>query len=1672
MKMVCLCALLVVVGLVRARGEGLVAKVTVADGGGIEKSVTRAGANMDELLQIWASGNQFHRVRGIEITNGRFTVHDWHKLRSMSPSLINLRLFEIKSSAQVEDIPDNEQERNPILKHCQRVVIQGLRTVGKNAFDEAEIQQIVLPHVVKIGANAFYGCGRLWQVEVPQLQEIGTSAFRSCYMLNSITLPSIRRIANSAFKACLALNYLKLNVTNALEIDNSGEPREARHKYPIFSECASRRVVVPCDAQGRELRDAQRAEAISKLLRSKLKSDANGYWQGFMYSTKMLPSISIAAADEESRNAGYVYAPPSFEVNGSIELRPFLKEHYTLVGATMRYMSGGVQVEKPIEGRTFEVPQEDVTIVWTARRNKMKMRINEQPVEVNSISEGLEALHLTAEGVTSFELLEGSLEEWGWRVLAEMKNTKSIRIRPTVTYCAPARSTVSPWGTTLKWTALQYLELSKLEHVRYTTLMLSGLQTSTDLLLEMFPNIRTIEPGGLRHMGRKVRVVGMPAMPPVFSQGGPHGEDRNALGSIGRAYLVPMDAQGVPLEGQELEAALERYAREFSGGDRDKGWNGHRLRWYRAMVDPASGSLMTLDSPFGIYDGGEMVTVAVKPGLGGKKPKVHYTYGGNRVTVNGEQFTMPNANITLTADWDGVPFAVSVKDGIQNGTIVTDPCCQAPYNTTVTIICKPDDEYQVREGSIIFTYRDPATGEMKTEKANKVDDNRYTLVMPAADVEVTGMFERLSYYRIQQDPGMTRGTVDIEPNLPKYGAGTLLTLKAKPAPGYIQAPNTQLEYTYTSSLADWRPVPRFGFRMPASDIVVRAHFVVNPDLKYNVTVDPRYANGQIKATPSSNVVGETSINLELAAPRGKRFKNLRYCKGSAPQEPWTPISGIQFKLPTSDVYVTGDLVTNPNAKWKVTVDPSVPAGCLTADPNEMIEAGEKVRLLANQSEYILELGSLKWRRSSDPEGWNVIGHYAIFSMPDEDAVVKGTFKKKPTVGYTVQQSPNMRNGYVEVLPTKDSYAEGELLEFYSRPAQGYRAKPNMAISYALTSALHDWIAVGPVGSRVPMPASDIVVRAYFEPDPDVRYTVQIDPNYAGMIAVSPEGKLMAETDVFLKLTPPRGKRFKNLRYHRFGGPTIDWISIRDGHFQMPPSNVYVTGDLEEDPDAKWSVYVDPAVPHGCLAANPARKIVKGERVRVLQTYNAELYEMEPGSVKWRLKDANPPQWMDLDGLWEFVMPDGDVLLTGKFKEKPKVTYRIQQDPAMRHGRVLVTPEQEDYIEGTKLEFKAETEHGYRMKPGTSIEYARTSALDTWTVIPKDFTMPAADIVVRVHVEVDPSVVFQVKIDPAHAEHIKATPSEGVAAETLVRLTLTPPRGQRLDELRYCLGTEPAGPWTPIRDMEFRMPASHVCVTGNLEINPNAKWSVTVDPSVPEGGLSASPSEKIERGETVFVLRTYDPKEYELVDGSLKWSLKEADPPEWTAVDVRGAFVMPDGDVVIKGEFRNKTNSYETFTVQKEVVGQGVLTVQVDGEPIVNGTQVRGGTDLEIAAEPAPGYALSQITVNDEMHWESKFNHAVRSNVEIKAYFVVSEDNPTDVTSQHVLLVSPNPFGELLRVGGEGLKRITLYSVVGQEVLRISQGFDGISTQHVPAGMYVLRAEWQDGAVTTHRLVRR
>ena len=107
------------------------------------------------------------------------------------------------------------------------------------------------------------------------------------------------------------------------------------------------------------------------------------------------------------------------------------------------------------------------------------------------------------------------------------------------------------------------------------------------------------------------------------------------------------------------------------------------------------------------------------------------------------------------------------------------------------------------------------------------------------------------------------------------------------------------------------------------------------------------------------------------------------------------------------------------------------------------------------------------------------------------------------------------------------------------------------------------------------------------------------------------------------------------------------------------------------------------------------------------------------------------------------------------------------------------------------------------------------------------------------------------------------------------------------------------------------------------------------------------------------------------------------------------------------------------------------------------------TEIEILTEPADGYVLNKVILNGEEYREGKFTVTVRENITMKAYF--AEGETTDVTAQHALEVSPNPFGNELHIAGEGLKRVTMFSMMGLEVLRISNGFDHVGTQHLPAG---------------------
>ena len=93
-----------------------------------------------------------------------------------------------------------------------------LSYAGHLYLDNEEITDLIIPDgVVRIGNNAFSGCGALTSVTIPDsVTSIGISAFSGCNSLSNITIPdSVTKIETSAFRNCTSLTnvIIPVNVT-------------------------------------------------------------------------------------------------------------------------------------------------------------------------------------------------------------------------------------------------------------------------------------------------------------------------------------------------------------------------------------------------------------------------------------------------------------------------------------------------------------------------------------------------------------------------------------------------------------------------------------------------------------------------------------------------------------------------------------------------------------------------------------------------------------------------------------------------------------------------------------------------------------------------------------------------------------------------------------------------------------------------------------------------------------------------------------------------------------------------------------------------------------------------------------------------------------------------------------------------------------------------------------------------------------------------------------------------------------------------------------------------------------------------------------------------------------------------------------------------------------------
>jgi hypothetical protein len=115
--------------------------------------------------------------------------------------------------------------------------------------------------------------------------------------------------------------------------------------------------------------------------------------------------------------------------------------------------------------------------------------------------------------------------------------------------------------------------------------------------------------------------------------------------------------------------------------------------------------------------------------------------GGGTVDLSGDgpyTFAMPADNVTVAAEFEAIPYSISVSDSITNGDVIVTvgdvAATSAVVGQTVTLTPTPDEEYQYTADSLRVTKAGGGTVELS-------GDGPYTFAMPASNVTVSAEFE-------------------------------------------------------------------------------------------------------------------------------------------------------------------------------------------------------------------------------------------------------------------------------------------------------------------------------------------------------------------------------------------------------------------------------------------------------------------------------------------------------------------------------------------------------------------------------------------------------------------------------------------------------------------------------------------------------------------------------------------------------------------------------------------------------------------------------------------------------------------------------------------------------------------------------------------------------------------
>lgn len=472
---------------------------------------------------------------------------------------------------------------------------------------------------------------------------------------------------------------------------------------------------------------------------------------------------------------------------------------------------------------------------------------------------------------------------------------------------------------------------------------------------------------------------------------------------------------------------------------------------YTVSVGTVTNGTVTT-SPSGVVAPGATVTVTATPNEGYELDKISATQAdGTAVTVSGNTFTMPSANVTVTATFKLKTYTVTVGS-VTNGTVAVDKT-SGNMGDTITITATPNTGFNLSAFSVT-----DASGKAITVTK---DGNKATFKMPASNVTVSATFAGKSYDITKES--VTGGKLEA-PASASYGAS--VTITATPNKGWKIS-------SITVTDAAGKPVKftangnKFTFTMPDSAVKISGKFEENV---YNITAGTG-TNGTYTVSAKTAKYGE-KITIKATAASGYYVSSVSVKDANGKTVNYSGSSGnYSFTMPDSNVTVSVSFAKVQANTYKIEVQ-TAEGGAVSAD-KEYAAAGASVtvKVTANAG---YEVSGVSVTSNGKAVAVSGSGDTYTFTMPSGGVTVAAEFAKL-TYNITVEEAAN-----ATVKVSVNTAAVGDNVTLDIAPDAGYAldtitvldAEGN-TISLTLNNELYTFV----------MPGSDVTVSVLLKEVP-------------------------------------------------------------------------------------------------------------------------------------------------------------------------------------------------------------------------------------------------------------------------------------------------------------------------------------------------------------------------------------------------------------------------------------------------------------------------------------------------------------------------------------------------------------------------------------------------------------